>query len=291
MGVLRAKMEQDLLIRGLSPKTQTAYLGAVVGLSKHYRRAPDPLSEQDVQAYLAYLVQDRELAWSSLSGTVHGLRFFYEVTLGRPRARFYIPTVKTPARHPEILSRQEVARLLAALPNRKHRALLTTTDAAGLRVSEVLQLTIRDIDSERMTIRVAQGKGRTDRYTLLSARLLEELRGSWQVYRPTLWLFPTRGGSTPMNPSSAQRIYVKAKRRAGIQKVGGIHRLRHAFATHLLEAGIDLPPIQSLLGHHSLRTTSRYLHIVHGSGGDQRAALDLLAVPPLREESHAPGGK
>lgn len=291
MGVLRAKMEQDLLIRGLSPKTQTAYLGAVVGLSKHYRRAPDTLSEQDVQAYLAYLVKDRELAWSSLSVTVHGLRFFYEVTLGRPRSRFYIPTVKTPARQPEILSRQEVARLLAALPNRKHRALLTTTYAAGLRVSEVLKLTIGDIDSERMTIRVAQGKGRKDRYTLLSARLLEELRGYWQVYRPTLWLFPTRGGSTPMNPSSAQRIYVKAKRRAGIQKVGGIHSLRHAFATHLLEAGIDLPTIQSLLGHHSLRTTSRYLHIIHGSGGDQRAALDLLAFPPLKEESHAPCGK
>jgi site-specific recombinase XerD len=223
--------------------------------------------------------------------TVHGLRFFYEVTLGRPRPRFYIPTVKTPERQPEILSRQEVARLLAALANRKHRALLTTTYATGLRVSEVLQLTLRDIDSERMAIRVAQGKGRKDRYTLLSARLLEELRGYWQLYRPTLWLFPGRGGSTPLTPSSAHRTYVKAKRRAGIQKVGGIHSLRHAFATHLLEAGIDLPTIQSLLGHRSLRTTSRYLHIVHGGSADQRAALDLLAFPAPKEESDAPRGK
>ena len=291
MGALRAKMEQDLLIRGLSPKTQTAYIHAVVGLSKHYGRAPDTLNEQEVQTYLAYLVKERGLAWSSLSVTVHGLRFFYEVTLGRSRPRFYIPTVKTPTKQPEILSRQEVARLLAVLANRKHRALLTTTYAAGLRVSEVLQLTTRDIDSERMTIRVAQGKGRKDRYTLLSARLLEELREYWQVYRPTAWLFPTRDGSAPLNPSSAHRIYVKAKRHAGIQKVGGIHSLRHAFATHLLEAGIDLPTIQSLLGHDSLRTTSRYLHIVHGSGGDQRAALDLLAFPSPKEESHAPHGQ
>jgi hypothetical protein len=162
MGALRAKMEQDLLIRGLSPNTQEAYLRAVVGLTKYYGRAPDTLSAQEAQTYLAYLVKERGLAWSSLSVTVHGLRFFYEVTLGRPRTRFYLPTVKTPATQPEILSRQEIARLLAAVANRKHRTLLMATYAAGLRVSEVLKLKVGDIDSERMAIRVAQGKGRKD---------------------------------------------------------------------------------------------------------------------------------
>ena len=179
MGALRAKMEQDLLVRGLSPLTHEAYIRAVVGLTKYYGRAPDTLSAQEVQAYLASLVRERGLAWSTLSVTVHGLRFFYEVTLGRPRTRFSIPTVKTPATQPEILSRQEVARLMQAVANRKHRALLMTTYAAGLRVSEVVRLKVGDLDSERMAIRVAEGKGRKDRYTLLSERLLEELRGSW----------------------------------------------------------------------------------------------------------------
>jgi integrase/recombinase XerD len=277
MGALRAKMEQDLLVRGLSPLTHEAYIRAVVGLTKYYSRAPDTLSAEEVQAYLAALVKERGLAWSTLSVTVHGLRFFYEVTLGRPRARFYIPTVKTPATQPEILSRQEVARLMQAVTNRKHRALLMATYAAGLRVSEVVRLKVADLDSERMAIRVAEGKGRKDRYTLLSERLLEELRGYWRVYRPPLWLFPGRGAQHPLSRATAHHIYHVAKDRAGIRKTGGIHSLRHAFATHLLEAGIDLPTIQSLLGHNSIRTTSRYLHIVHGGGADKRSALDLLA--------------
>jgi len=280
MGALRAKMEQDLLIRGLSPNTHEAYIRAVVGLTKYYGRAPDTLSAQEVQAYLASLVTERKLAWSSLRVAVHGLRFFYEVTLGRPRARFYIPTVKTPVKQPEILSRQEVARLVHAVPNRKHRALLMTTYAAGLRVSEVVRLKVTDIDSERMALRVELGKGRKDRYTVLSEGLLEELRGYWRLYRPPLWLFPRCGAQHPLTRTTAHRIYHVAKDRAGIHKTGGIHSLRHAFATHLLEAGIDLPTIQSLLGHDSIRTTSRYLHIVHGGGAERRAALDPLAFAP-----------
>ncbi len=277
MGALRAKMEQDLLIRGLSPLTRAAYIRCVVGLSQYYGRAPDTLSEQEVQAYLAYLVKERALAWGTLSMTVHGLRFLYEVSLGRPRTHFYIPTVKTPSKQPEILSRQEIARLMQAVDNRKHRALLMTTYAAGLRVSEVVKLKVSHIDSERMAIRVEQGKGRKDRYTLLSQRLLEELRGYWRLYRPPYWLFPGKGAHHPLSRSAAHCIYHKAKRVAGITKTGGIHSLRHAFATHLLEAGIDLPTIQSLLGHSTIRTTTRYLHIVHGGGADKRAALELLA--------------
>ena len=291
MGALRAKMEQDLLIRGLSPLTREAYLRAVVGLTKYYSRAPDTLSAHDVQAYLAYLIKERGLAWSSLNVTVHGLRFFYEVTLGRSRTHFSIPTAKTPATQPQILSRQEIARLLAAVPNRKHRTLLMTTYAAGLRVSEVTKLKVANLDSERRVIRVEHGKGGKDRYTLLSDRLLEELRSYWRVYRPAPWLFPARGNQRPLSRTTADYIYQRAKRRAGIHKAGGIHSLRHAFATHLLEAGIDLPTIQSLMGHDSIRTTSRYLHIVHGGGADQRAALDLLAFTSPREESHEPLSK
>src|SRR2546428_5883940 len=197
MGTLRAKMEQDLLVRGLSPNTHEAYIRAVVGLTKYYGRAPDTLSAQEVQADLASLVTERGLAWSSLSVTVHGLRFFYKVTLGRPRIRFYIPTVKTPAKQPEILSRQEVARLVHAVPNRKHRALLMTTYAAGLRVSEVVRLKVTDVDSERMALRVKLGKGRKDRYTVLSERLLEEFRGYSRNYPPPPRLFSPRRGPPP----------------------------------------------------------------------------------------------
>jgi integrase/recombinase XerD len=154
------------------------------------------------------------------------------------------------------------------------------TYAAGLRVSEVVKLKVSDVDSERMALRVEQGKGRKDRYTVLSEGLLEELRGYWRLYRPPLWLFPRRGAQHPLTRTTAHRIYHVAKTRAGIHKAGGIHSLRHAFATHLLEAGIDLPTIQSLLGHDSIRTTSRYLHIVHGGGAERRAALDLLAFAP-----------
>jgi integrase/recombinase XerD len=270
-------MAQDLLSRGLSPLTQDAYIRAVVGLTKYYGRAPDTLSAHEVPAYLAALVKERRLAWSTLNVTGHGLRFFYEVTLGRPRTRFSIPTAKTPATQPEILSRQEVARRLHALANRKHRALLMTTYAAGLRVREGVKLKGADLDSERMAMRVAEGKGRKDRYPLLSERLLEELPSYWRVYRPPLWLFPGRSGQHPLGRSTAHHIYQVAKDRAGVRKGGGIHSLRHAFATHLLEAGIDLPTIQSLLGHNSIRTTSRYLHIVQGGGAQRRAARDLLA--------------
>ena len=291
MGALRAKMEQDLLIRGLSPLTREAYLRAVVGLTQYYGRAPDTLSAHDVQAYLAYLIKERGLAWSTLNVIVHGLRFFYEATLGRSRTHFAIPTAKIPATQPQILSRQEVARLLDAVPNRKHRTLLMTTYAAGLRVSEVIKLKVADLDSERRVIRVEHGKGGKDRYTLLSERLLAELRSYWRVYRPVLWLFPARGRQQPLRRTTADYIYQQAKRRAGIRKAGGIHSLRHAFATHLLEAGIDLPTIQALMGHSSIRTTSRYLHIVQGGGADQRTALDLLTFASSPEESHAPLGQ
>jgi len=282
MGALRTRMERDLLVRGLAANTREAYVRAVVGLAKYYGRSPDRLSADDVQGYLVHLIEKRQLAWSSCSVAVHGLRFFYEVTLGRERHTFYIPRPKQPSKQPEILSREEVARLFASTANVKHRALLMTTYAAGLRVSEVVHLKVSDLHSDRMLIRVEAGKGGKDRYTLLSESLLAELRRYWRMYQPEVWLFPRRGAPEhPVSRATAHHVYHAAKTRAGIHKGGGIHSLRHGFATHLLEAGVELATIQDLLGHGNIRTTTRYLHLAHGGLARHGSAFDLLAFAPL----------
>ena len=215
---------------------------------------------------------------------MHGFRFFYHTTLKRDRTTFAIPSLRQPGKLPALLSREEVQRLIAHAPHLKHRTMLLTTYAAGLRLSEVLHLRVGDVDSARMTIRVEQGKGGQDRYTVLSARLLDALRAYWKVARPSTWLFPSGTRPQPMDPSGLQRAYQTAKYRAGIRKPGGIHALRHAFATHLLEAGVDVHTIQRLLGHRSIGTTTRYWHLTQASLTTQAARLDLLdglpATPP-----------
>lgn len=279
MGILRTRMEQDLLVRGRSANTREGYLRVVADLATYHHRSPDQLSEGEVQQYLLHLIAERQLAWSSCRVAVAALRFFYEVTLGRPRATYTVPLPKGAQKLPEILSREEVARLLGSVANRKHRALLMTIYAGGLRVSEVVRLRVTDIDSQRMLIRVEQGKGRKDRYTLLSPRLLEELRAYYRVYRPTEWLFPARGTSVPMCTGSARYIYTAAKLRAGIRKQGNIHSLRHAFATHLVESGTDVVTLQSLLGHSDIKTTMRYLHLSSRHVAAHVSPFDQL--PPL----------
>jgi site-specific recombinase XerD len=261
MTTLRMRMDNDLLVRGMAARTRETYLAAVTRLARHYHRSPDRLSPQEVQAYLVHMLRDEKLAWSTCSIAVHAFRFLYHTTLGRPESTFTIPGPKQPQRLPEILSPAEVRRVLEHTANRKQRAVLATTYGAGLRVSEVVRLQLHHIDAERMSLRVEQGKGAKDRDTLLSPRLLEELRAYWREYRPSQWLFPARGGKGPMDVSTAQKLYYAAKGRAGITKRGGIHALRHAFATHLLEAGTDLHTIQRLLGHGDIRTTMRYFHL------------------------------
>ena len=213
----------------------------MVGLARYYQRSPDQISDAEVQTYLLHLIRERKRAWSTCNIAVHGLRFFYHVTLKRDRTTFTIPASRQPAKVPHILSTDDVRRILAATANPKHHVMLATTYAAGLRVNELVHLRVTDIDSARMTIRVEQGKGAKDRYTLLSVRLLDELRTYWHQDRPRTWLFAARGADRPLDPSGIQRAYTAAKRRAGITKPGGIHGLRHAFATHLLEAGVDVP--------------------------------------------------
>lgn len=292
MSALRTQMEQDMVLRGLSDRTRETYIHQVAGLAKFFHRSPDAVEVAEVQRYLLHLIEERKLSWSSCSQAAHAIRFFYHVTLKRPQVALEIPRPRLPKKLPEILSREEVARLFDMTPNIKHRTLLMTTYAAGLRVSEVVALKPADIDSQRMTLRVEQGKGARDRYTLLSPSLLEQLREYWRTCRPhpgpTVlckkpglhgWLFPVKSGERPIDPRQAQKMYYAAKARAGLTKQGGIHALRHAFATHLLEAGVDVHTIQRLLGHGSLGTTARYFHLVQGGLGKLAASQDLLKRP------------
>lgn len=207
------------------------------------------------------------------------LKFFFDIVLGRTAEAITIPYAHTPQRQPEILSREELARLFEAAANLRTRTLLMTAYAAGLRVSEVCALRVADIDSapDRMCIRVVAGKGGKDRYTLLSPSLLEALRVYWRICKPRVWLFPrATDAAQPFDISSAQRAYYRARDRAGITKTGGIHTLRHAFATHLLEAGVDLATLAKLLGHGHLSTTQRYLHLARPGSIPHDSPLDLL---------------
>jgi site-specific recombinase XerD len=278
MGELRDRMDHDMVVRGLAERTRKSYLSAVVGLAKFYHRSPDRLTQREVETYLVHLAEERGLAWNTRSLIVNALRFFYGTTLGRKQIGFSIPRPKAPALLPEILSREEVARVLAQPSHRKHRLLLMTTYSAGLRVSELVTLRVTDIDSDRMTIRVEQGKGGQDRYTLLSPRLLEELRAYWRDARPQSWLFPSAREDGPVSISCVQRVYGRAKHEAGVHKRGGVHALRHAFATHLLESGTDLHTIQRLLGHRYLNTTMRYFHLAQKTLAERPSPLDLLST-------------
>jgi site-specific recombinase XerD len=276
MGELRERMQHDWVVRGMSPRTQEAYLAAVAGLAQHYHQRPDILSAQQVEGYVRYLIEQRQLAPNSVRVAVFGLRFFYTVTLKRPA--FALPLPQGGKKLPEVLSREEVARLLASTATLRERALLMAPYGGGLRVSEVVRLRGNDVDAERGMLRVEQGQGRKDRYTLLGPRLLAELRHYWQVYPPARpGLFPQRTKPVPLDPSTAQKLYSAAQRRAGITKAGGIHALRPAFATHLVEAGTDLATLQQLLGHDSLTTTMRYVHVARNRAVAQGSPLDGLA--------------
>lgn len=276
MTELRQRMVNDMVLRGMAEKTRTSYTQAVAGLAKCYRRSPDQITHDEVQAYLLHLIQERKLAWSTCNIAVHGLRFLFHTTLGHDTVAFHIPGPRQRSKLPLILSRDEVRRILAAATDPQPHALLTTTYAAGLRVGEAVRLKITDLDGTRHTIRVEQGKGAKDRDTVLPPGLLVELRAYWRRERSAVWLFPRRDRATPLTVWQAQHIFYDAKRRAGITKRGGIHALRHATATHWLEAGVPLPTIQRLLGHRSLQATARYLHLAQVAGIAPGSPLDLL---------------
>ena len=281
MTPLRRRMIDAMLLRGFAPRTQEAYCAAVIALAKHYRRSPDTLGTEQLQSYLLHLITDKKLAYASVNQASCAFRFLFGTVLRQPEAHLDIPMAKVPKRLPQILSREDVSRLIEASATLRGRTLLTATYAAGLRVSEVCALQLGDIESaaDRMCLKVRQGKGGEDRYTLLSARLLDALRLYWRAHRPRTWLFPNASGSAPIDVSTAQRMYCAARDAAGIPREGGIHTLRHAFATHLLEAGVDLPTIQHLLGHGYISTTMRYLHLARSHLTGTTSPLELLEPP------------
>jgi integrase/recombinase XerD len=281
MGALRDQMIRELRLRRYAPATHKAYLEAVVGLTRHFRIAPDQLSARQVQDYLLYLMIERKLHWNTVNTICSGLTFFYSQTLKRPDVAAAMPLRRTPRQLPEILSGEELIALFAAVDDQQHRALLMTTYGGGLRVSEVVKLRPCDIDSQRMMIRVVAGKRGKDRYTLLSMRLLEELRAYWKAYRPKTWLFPGRRPERPFNDDKAREAFNRAKAKAGIRKAGSIHLLRHCFATHLLEAGVDLRTIQILMGHSSIDSTVLYLHVTRKKLDATQNPLDLLNLSGL----------
>ena len=278
MTTLRQRMDDAMVLRGFALRTRASYLAAVTALAKHYHRSPDLLTSEDVQDWLLHLIVERKLAYASVNQMNCACRFLFEKVLRRPAIRFDIPMAKVPKTLPRILSREEVSRLFEHAANLRARTLLMATYAAGLRVSEVCALQLADIESayDRMCIKVRQGKGGRDRYTMLSPALLETLRDYWRLCRPSTWLFPNPFGTGPIDPQTAQRMYCAARDRADLGRVGGIHTLRHCFATHLLESGVDIHTIQRLLGHGHVSTTMRYFHLAHHKLTGTTSPLELL---------------
>lgn len=284
MTPLRQRMIDAMVQRGFAARTQESYIDAIRRMAKHYGRDPAQYSADEVQAYLLHMVRDRKLSYSTMNQTACAARFLFEEVLGQARELFHVPMARVAAKQPELLARQEIAQLFAACSHPLHRTLLQTIYAAGLRVSEACALRVSDIDShsDRMCIRVACGKGGHARYTILSATLLEQLRFYVRALRPRDWLFCSGSGTQALHIQTAQRAYQGARQRAGINKHGGIHTLRHCFATHLLEGRVDLFTIQKLLGHGHIGTTSRYLHLISPQFRSPKDIdpLDLLAGLP-----------
>jgi integrase/recombinase XerD len=277
MTPLRLRMIDDMQIRNLAPLTQTAYIQQISRFARHFGQPPERLGLDDIRAYQIHLVRDKHMAASSISVAVAALRFLYTTTLKRAwTVEEDIPAGRRPRTLPNVLSQEEVGQFLNAVRDLKHRVILTICYAAGLRISEAVHLRPSAIDSQRMVIRVEQGKGRKDRYVMLSPKLLDILRSYWKMTRPTEWLFPGDRPGQPITKAAVERVCRQTRERSGITRPITPHSLRHAFAVHLLEAGADLRTIQLLLGHRSLTTTARYLRIATSKVCATASPLDSL---------------
>lgn len=278
MTPLCQRMIEDMKLRNLSASTQDNYVRYVADLARYFGKSPELLGPEEIRAYQLYLVNERDLCANTMSVVVCALRFFFRVTAPRDWVVDEIPAPRQPRRLPVVLSPAEMAQFFDAVRHIKYRAILMTGYATGLRVSEITHLKIHDIDSSRMTIRVDQGKGKTDRYVMLSPRLLKVLRIYWMTCRPQDWLFPGSKPGKPISVGSVDHVCKQARIDAGIKKRVTPHILRHSFATHLLEAGTDLRIIQVLLGHTSPRTTARYTHVAVHNIQETQSPLDALPV-------------
>jgi len=275
-------MLDAMVQRGFAARTQETYIRAIRRMAKHYRRDPALYTPQEVQAYLLHMVKHEQLSYSSMNQAACAAQFLFNTVLGHGREHFHVPFAKVPAKQPELLAREEISRLLVACTHPTRRMLLQTIYATGLRVSEACALKVTDIDSapDRMCVRVASGKGGKGRYSILSPTLLGLLRAYVRNQRPSTWLFANTSGAQALSIDMAQRAYYDARARAQITKSGGIHTLRHCFATHLLEGGVDLFTIQKLLGHGHIATTGRFLHLISPQFRPPKELdpLDLLAA-------------
>lgn len=275
MGKLREKMQMELVLKGMSPKTQKIYLREVEKFILHYGKRPESLGCTEVKEYLHHLITHKGLTSSAINQAYSALKFFYHNTLGRPWEFSKIPRIRRPRKLPVILERDEIDALLKATRNLKHRTILTVIYSAGLRISEAANLAVNDIDGKRMLIRIQEGKGGKDRYTLLSRTALDLLREYWKLYHPIKWLFPGHSPEKPISTRTIQKVFEASIKKAGIKKAVSIHTLRHSFATHLLENGVDIHHIQVLLGHSSPNTTAIYLHVKRKNLVKIESPLDL----------------
>jgi integrase/recombinase XerD len=278
MTPLRQRFVDDLRLRNYAPGTIESYVAGVVRFARHFGRSPDLLGAEEIRAFQLELLR-RRVSWSLFNQTVCALRVFYNVTLCRPDVVTMIPYGKKPRTVPVVLSPEEVLRFLEAVPPGRDRVLLQTAYACGLRIGEVTHLRVADIDSARRVIVVRQGKGQKDRLVPLSPRLLEVLRAYWLTNRPRVWLFPGRDPAKPLTGTPIQKLCQRVVTRLGLTKRVTPHTLRHSFATHMLEAGVDVRTVQAILGHTDLTTTANSLHI-----GTQRfrqlpGLLDRLMLP------------
>jgi site-specific recombinase XerD len=274
-------MIEDMRIRNMSIHTQKAYIRYVSKFAQHHGRSPVDLDIEDIRKYQIYLVNECKISYGTLSQVVGALRFLYRHTLRRPWIIEMLPYPKKNRYLPRVLSREQICKLLKCIRNLKHEAILTCCYAAGLRVAEVAHLRVTDIDSKRMVIRVYQGKRKKDRYVPLSENLLELLREYWRVYRPVYWLFPTRQNpKRPLTTRSIARTCVKARIAAGLPNDVTCHTLRHSFATHLLEDGVNVRAIQILLGHASLKSTALYTHVSTKGVLETKSPFDSMPAQP-----------
>ncbi|MDY0040230.1 MAG: site-specific integrase [Desulforhabdus sp.] len=276
MTELRRKMAEEMQLRGLSPQTQQSYIDAVRGLAKFYHRPPDQLGQEEIRNFFLHLINERGAARSTVTIYLCGIKFFYEKTLGREWTVFSVIRPQKRKKLPVVLSLPEVRHLLCLVENPVAAMALRMIYCCGLRLSEGIHLQVGDIDSQRMQVHVRNGKGGTDRYVPLPEKTLECLRAYWAVRRPKPWLFPMRNGTGPISDTSLQKTFKAVVRHSGIEKNASIHTLRHSYATHLLENGIDLRVIQELLGHKSPQTTSIYTHLTQKTVDRLQATVNYL---------------
>jgi integrase/recombinase XerD len=280
MSALRQKMIEDMQLHGFAVRTQEAYLLAVRQLAKHYRKSPDQIAEEELRQYFLFLKNEKHAARATCTLALCGIKFFYERTLGREWKTFEFLRSPKEKKLPVVLSAAEVGRVLTCVQRQRYRVCLILIYACGLRLLEGVRLQVKDIDGERQLLHISQGKGNKDRYVPLPSACLKLLRGHWLTHRNPLWLFPSpvEDAHQPMNESGVQRAFRAAVQESGVHKEATVHTLRHSYATHLLEAGVNLRIIQSYLGHASPATTAMYTHMTSNTEAQTRQTInDLVA--------------